>query len=95
MIKKGKKKQVVCVDKTIQNELSKLTKSFPAAAAVKFVEDTIETDGVPKKIQTDNATAFKSDELRKWTRKYRIKRSFSTPFRIGTVERCIRTYKDT
>ncbi len=41
---------------------AKQTAASTATGAV--VEDIIETDGVPKEIRTDNATALKSEELR-------------------------------
>ncbi len=52
-----------------------MTKLCRAVEAAKFVEDIIESDGVPKEVKTDNATAFKSEKFRTLTNKFRIKHS--------------------
>ncbi len=54
---------MVCVDNHSKWVLTKLTESSTAAEVAKFIEDIIETDGVPKEVRTDDATVIKSDKI--------------------------------
>ncbi len=90
----GKKRYVlVAVDNCSKWLWTRVTKSCSTKCSIKLLEQVIEENGYPKTIKTDNATAFKSAEFRKFTDKHRLTHNFSTPYvhtPIRTVERNLR-----
>ena len=65
--------------------------------AVKFLEQYIQPNGIPKKIRTDNATAFTGRLFRDFRKKHYIKLIYGTPYihtTTGLVERGVRTLKE-
>ena len=74
-----------------------MVKSCSSKSAIKFLNSLIESDGVPKSIKVDNATAFKSTEFKAYSAKLNLVVNYSTPYvhtPIGLVERNIRTLED-
>ena len=65
--------------------------------AVKFLEQYIQLNGIPKTIRTDKATAFTGRTFRNFCKKHYIKLIYGTPYihtPTGLVERGVRTLKD-
>ena len=64
---------------------------------MKFIDEIIERDGVPKALKVDNATAFKPAEFDRYSANLNVKVHFSTPHvhtSIGLVERNIQTVEN-
>ena len=71
--------------------------STDGETAVKFLEQYINLNGVPKTIRTDKATAFTGRLFRKYCRRHYIKLIYGTPYihtPTGLVERGVRTLKE-
>ena len=65
--------------------------------AVKFLEQFIQLNGVPKTIRTDKAAAFTGRLFRDFCKKHYIKLIYGTPYihtLTGLVERGVRTLKE-
>ncbi len=78
---KGKKRYVLlAVDNHSKWTWSQVTKRQSSRATIKFLTELIDSEGVPRELKVDNATAFKSSELRNFVNNWKIKRSFSTPY---------------
>ena len=64
---------------------------------VKFLEQYINLNGIPKTIRTDKATAFTSRSFREFCKNPQIKLIYGTPYihtPTGLVERGVRTLKE-
>ena len=65
--------------------------------AVKFLEQYIQLNGIPKTIRTDKATAFTGRLFRDFCKKHYIKLIYGTPYihtPTGLVEQGVRTLKE-
>ena len=73
-------------------------KSTESQTAVKFLEQYIILNSIPKTIRTDKATAFTSRSFREFCEEHQIKLIYGKPY-IHTptelVERGVRTLKET
>ena len=69
-----------------------LRKYTDGETAVKFLDKYIQSNGIPKTIRTDKATAFTGRVSRDFCKKHYIKLIYGTP--TGLVEKGIRTQKD-
>ena len=71
--------------------------STDGETAVKFLEQYIRRNGVPKTIRTDKATAFTGRLFRDFCKNHYIKLIYGTPYihtPTGLVERGVRTLKE-
>ena len=74
-----------------------LTKSPNGTTVVKFLEQYVRLNGVPKVIRTDQGTAFTGRTFRDYCKTKFIKLIYGTPYlhtATGLVERGVRTLKD-
>ena len=65
--------------------------------AVRFLEQYINLNGVPRTITTDKATAFRGRLFGEFCKYHQIKLIYGTPYihtPTGLVERCVRTLKE-
>ena len=72
-------------------------KSTESQTAVKFLEQHINLNGIPKTIRKDKATAFTSRSFREFCKHHQIKLIYGTPYihtPTGLVERGVRTLKE-
>ncbi len=73
---------------------TRVIKSCSSRNVVKLLDNLVESDGVPRSIKVDIATAFKSTEFRSYSARLNLVVKYSTPYvhtPIGVVERNIRT----
>ena len=71
--------------------------STDGETAVKFLDQYIRLNGIPKTIRTDKATAFTGRLFRDFCKKHYIKLIYGTPYihtPTGLVERGVRTLKE-
>ena len=71
--------------------------STDGETAIKFLEQYIQLNGVPKTIRTDKATAFTGRSFRNFCKEHYIKLIYGTPYihtPTGLVERGVRTLKE-
>ncbi len=62
-----------------------------------MLQSIVEVNGIPKQFKTDNASAFKSADLKNYLAELNIDLKYSTPYvhtPIGLIERTIRTMED-
>ena len=74
-----------------------MTETCIAKAVVKLLNKTIEENGFPKSIKTDNATAFKPKDFQTYLAKHPSEHCLSTSYvhiPIGTVERNLQTLEN-
>ena len=72
-------------------------KSTDSQMAVKFLEQYVNLNGIPKTIRTDKSTAFTSRSLKEFCKGHQMKLIHGTPYihtPTGLVERGVRTLKE-
>ena len=75
-----------------------LCKTTDGQTAIRFLEQYINLNGIPKTIRTDKATAFTGRTFRDFCKTHQIKLIYGTPYihtTTGLVERGVRTLKET
>ena len=75
-----------------------LCKTTDGQTAVKFLEQYITLNGIPKTIKTDKDTAFTGRLFKEFCKNHQIKLVYGTPYihtTTGLVERGVRTLKGT
>ena len=75
-----------------------LCKSTDGEITVKFMEQYIKLNGIPKTIRTDEATAFTGHTFREFCKNHHIRLIYGTPYihtSTGLVERGVKTLKET
>ena len=88
---------LVAIDNCSKWIWTNFTKSCSSKAGIKLLNRIIGDNGLSKSIKTDNATAFKSGEFKKFTAANPISHKLSTLYvytPIGTVERNRRTLEN-
>ena len=76
---------------------AKISKNFSSKSVIKLLNEIIARDGAPQEIKTDQASAFKSLETKKFCEDWGIKQKLGTPYvhtSVGIVERHLRAFQD-
>ena len=90
-------KILVAVDHFSKWTTAKICNNTETKTVTKFLEQHFNLHGVPKRIRTDNDTAFKSREFIEFCKQYNIQRITGLPYihtATGLVERTIQSLKN-
>ena len=88
---------LLCMDRYSKWPAAKFCTSTDGETAVKFLNQYIRLNGIPKIIRSDKATAFTGRLFRDFCKKHYIKLIYDTPYihtLTGLVERGVRTLKE-
>ena len=88
---------LLSIDRFSKWPAASFCKNTDGETAVKFIEQYIQLNGIPKTIRTDKATAFTGRLFRDFCKKHYIKLIYGTPYihtPTGLVERGVRTLKE-
>ena len=89
---------LLSMDRFSKRPAASLCKTTDGQTAVRFLEQYINLNGIPKTIRTDKATAFTGRTFRVFCKIHQIKLIYGTPYihtPTGLVERGVRTLKET
>ena len=88
---------LISMDRFSKWPAANFCKSTDSQTAVKFLEQYVNLNGIPKTIRTDKATAFTSRSFREYCKGHQIKSIYGKPYihtPTGLVERGVRTLKE-
>ena len=88
---------ILSMDRFSKWPAASLCKYTDVETAIKFVEQYIQLNGIPKTIRTDKATAFTGRLFRDFCKKHYIKLIYGTPYihtPTGLVEKGVGTLKE-